>query len=355
MVVVESPNAQARSARDLTVHFTHRPPAPVLRYVDEVVGESNPGLTFRYSQGVLTSFDVDVVHVVDSSLDTLIGTADASSRQRLLATWAFVRNLRKHRIALVRTVDGTDQRDQRSRSDRIASELLDRVTSAFIVRDAFTQTPAPARTHLIPYSEFGERFVGYPGATQVPGRLLCIARGFLPSSAVGLLQLIRVTNTPGLTIRFVAPAHRLSATKLKGAEARRSKLISTRLERISDGARIQEIDAAELVVLPRAPHTPHDLQILFLALSRRRPVLTPRTEALAELSDEIGVGWLHLTDGPITAEAIDLAIDFGRATERSGAPNLEGRSLASTRAAFAQVFERAAATKSVRARSRSRS
>lgn len=338
-----TPNRTAEDNRTIVVSVTHRPPAPVLRYVDQIVGDTTPGFEFRYSQGVLTDLDVNVVHVPDSSIDLLLGLKEDGGRQRLIATWALIRNLRKHRIALVRTVDvpavkGTDW------SDRTARKMLDRATTTFIALDEFTKTPDASRSRVVPHATYSDRFVGYPSAQQIDGRVLCISRTYLPAAATALIDMIRVTETDGLTLRFVGRAHRVTAAHLRSGAARNKASVSVRFDTLSDGACVQEIDAAELVVFPGRIEGAEDRQALFLALSRNRPVIAQSTPVLDALSRELGSGWLHLVDGPITAKSIDDALSDARSGEPASTAPIEARGLAVTRAAYAEIYRRAAAS-----------
>ena len=334
------PNQPAAAPRSLIVHQAHRPPAPVLRYIDQVVGTSTPGIEFRFSQGVLTEFDVDAVHVVDRNLDRLLGTRRASSTQRLIATAAFVRNLRRHRIALVRTLHGL-HRHRSSRVDRLAIRLIDSATTTFVVFDDATRTPDSSRTVVIPHAEFSDRFLGYPRGEQVAGRVLCITAGALPVAAEDLLGIPRAVSTDGVSLRLVGVPPEQLAASARSALARHGAVFSMRPELVSDGAQVQEIDSAELVVLPQTSAL-EDLQTALLALSRHRPVLTTHSEPFFELARAVGPGWVHLSAGPITAEDVDAALASLRST-RTQYPNLEGRDLPTIRAAYAEVFRSAIA------------
>lgn len=339
---VVPPNRSAAQLPTFVVHETGRPPAPVLRYVDQVVG-SPTDMEFRYSQGVLTAFDVDVVHVAEPNLDLLLGTRGASGFQRLLATLVLTRNLRRHRIALVRTLHHSGKR-RAGRSQRLANRVLDRATAAFVVFDNPMSTPAATRTTRIPHPHFRDRYVGYPRAQMIRARVLCVSAGDLPAEAENLLAMPRVADTDDVTIRLAGHAARPLEESARRAVARHSETVSTRLERLSDGAQVQEIDAAELVVLPRVD-TLSDLQLVFLVLSLDRPVLVPRTVAMAGLASEVGPGWVCLSDGPITAQVIDDAFEVIRSADRGERPDLAGRDLATTHAAYEAVFRTAASSR----------
>lgn len=339
------PNRSTETSPTLIVQETARPPAPVLRYIDQVVGTPQPDIEFRFSQGVLTRFDVDVVHVAESNLDLLLGTRGATAPQRLLATLALARNLVRHRIALVRTLDDTHRRGPKRRVGRLARRALDRATAAFVVLDESTYTPDPTRTTMIPHPHYRDRFVGYPRGQQTAGRMLCVSPGNLPAEAQAFFALPRLTTTPGATLRLAGVARQSLEEPIRSALARHSATISARLERLSDAAQVQEIDDAELVLVPCVTSL-HDLQLVFLALSLDRAVLTPHTEAMARLAEVVGPGWIHLSDGPITAEAVDDAFDSLRDPRRAEHPDLDGRDLATTHGAYAAVFRAATAAQS---------
>ncbi len=59
------------------------------------------------------------------------------------------------------------------------------------------------------------------------------------------------------------------------------------------------------------------------ALSLDRPVLAPRLGALADLSAQVGPGWLVLFDGLLTPDVLRASLDAIRATPRPGRPDLE--------------------------------
>lgn len=313
----------------------------MLRYVDQVVG-SPTGVEFRYSQGVLTAFDVDVVHVADPHLDHLLGTRGASGSQRVLAVLALARNLRRHRIALVRTLHESRRR-RAGRAHELANRLLDRATTSFIVLDPATPTPDAARTTVIPHAHFRDRYVGYPRADMVRGRILCIAAGELPVEARGLLAIPRVVDTEGVTVRLAGTVDRGLEESVRSALAQHSATVSARLELLSDGAQVQEIDSAELVVVPRVD-TLSQLQLVFLALSLDRPVLVPRTTAMTRLSGQLGEGWVWTSDGPVTAHVIDDAFAAIRGVDRSARPALDDRDLGTIHAAYEAVFRAAASS-----------
>ena len=336
---VTPPNRSMSSGRQLIIHEVHRPPAPLLRYVDQVAPEESSDIKFRFSRSVLTDFDVDVVHVLESQIDTLLGTKHAGPLQRLFAAEALARNLRKHGIALVRTLPGVSTDVPTSRS--LAQRVLDKATTVFVVLHQSTPTPDPARTTVIPHAHYRERLNGYPRAEMVVGRILCITRGQLPSSAQALTGVARATAVPGITLRFAGEMSESLESAVRSAVARHPATVSWRPELLSDGARAQEIDAAELVVVPEVTSI-GDLQTVFLALTLNRPVITPRSLQMVALAGEVGSHWIYCTDGPVTAASVDEAFAAIRERPAGTVPGLEGRAVSTITAMYAAVFRRAA-------------
>ncbi|WP_336645763.1 hypothetical protein [Microbacterium sp. USHLN186] len=313
----------------------HRPPAPLLRYVDQVAGDGPTEVEFRFSRSVLTDFDIDVVHVLEPHLETLLGTGHGGPLQRLFAVRALTSNLRKHRIALVRTLPGVGASIGHDRS--LAQRMLDEATTAFVVFHESTLTPDASRTTVIPHAHFGERFRGYPRAHSVEGRVLCVARGKLPKAAGALVGTPRVSGIQGVALRFAGEADESLERVIRSAVAQHPRTVSMRLERLSDGARVQEIGAAELVAVPEV-ESMGDLQTVFLALTLDRPVITPRSPQMAALAEEVGPGWVHLTEGSITASALDEAFTAIRSTSRSRSPRFTQRDLRAVISRYSTVF-----------------
>lgn len=266
-------------------------------------------------------FDVDVVHVSDERLDILLGTRDRSDGRRLLATIAFTWALRLRRIALVRTLSPSPGQAT-SRAGRSAQRILDDATDLFVAFDAATKTPAPERTAVVPHAHFRERFVGYPRSPLVSGRVAwALTAG--PEEAPS---------------RSSTPCPRDTEPLVISSET-------------SDGALVLAITAAELVVLP-AITTLSDLQLLFLALSLDRAVLTCRTDAMISLAELVGPGWLILAEDRHLTETIGGAIEQTRSASRTSRPLLDGRDRVSVMVAYSKAYGKAAESRRGRSKAR---
>lgn len=316
--------------RPLRVAVGDLAPAPMLGYVDQVIGASPAEIDFTFFLGSYRYPDVDVVHFHD--VDGFLGGRTKTPKERVAAATSIVDHAQKNGVAMVRTVLGSSgpQGDP-------ALDILDQVTSRFIVLEDATPTPEAERTTLIPPAHHRGRFLGYPHGEQVRGRLLCIARAGIGRAAEGPLRVFSVTDTPGLNLRIVGAAEPALEPLLQRAVARNRGTVSTRTETISDAETVREIDAAEMVILPEIQSLT-DVTLLFTALSRDRPVLLPDSGAARALSESIGGEWIFRHEGPITAETLDAKVAELRYAMRSPCPHLEGRDLDATAAKYAGVY-----------------
>ncbi|MEU4365349.1 hypothetical protein [Promicromonospora sp. NPDC023987] len=321
----------------ILVYASQRQPYHILSYIDQIVAnKTTPGVEFRFFEGKLPHADMDVIHLHRSTV--LFGKG---SRWKRLAKMAdFVLQAKRRKIAVVRTLSGADASGRGGRLRLAANRLLDQVTTSYIVLDEVTRTPKGRPVTLIPHAHYRERFLGYPRSAQVPGRLLRIAAN-LPKGVAPSLESFFLTETPGLSLRVVGKPT-AAYIGLKGMAARDPERVTLRLEHISDGSTVQEISAAELVLVPKVAEL-EDMQVLYMALSLDRPVLVPATELTRRLAKAVGAGWISLYEGGLTAEAIDSAVKGLRATPPSGSPQLDGPGLAETSEMYLKVFRDAAA------------
>lgn len=259
----------------------------------------------------------------------------------MLSALAFrlVRKLKKHGIALVQTVHGPE-----ARTTARWRRILDRATSTFITLDKNTPTPDPRRTVCIPHAHYRDRFLGYPRAEMVQGRVLCLAPDRLERAAQGPLRVFPLVQTPGLTLRLAGEGDPGLRSDVERGSDHGQRTVTMRMERLSDAAMLQELTAAELVVLP-AIETLGDENLLFLALSMDRPVMVPSSPALQDLAQEVGPRWVHLHDGPVTAELIDHTMEQLRSLPPAREPMLEDRSIDATARRYAEAFRSAAVSR----------
>lgn len=322
----------------LRVLVGHRPPAPITRHIDQIVGDNLTDIDFGFIAGAYRGQDADVLHILDPKT-VLRGTTDG---ERIASALALVEQLEQQGTALVQTIfSGRPHGDP-------ALNILDEATKAFILLDETTSSPAPERTMVIPHGHFREKFLGYPRSEKHPGRLLCISRSRLTRSTEEMVKVFTVLDTPGASLRIVGDIASDLYKVIDKATKRGSGTISTRPEKdLSDGEFIREVCAAEFVFLPRI-ETLTDLATLFIVLSLNRPIIVPADQHIQTLSEETGRGWLLQYDGTLTAEKVDLAITEHRQATDSEMPNLDGRDTGTTVSEYSGVYYRAASTSSGR-------
>ncbi|SDT47372.1 hypothetical protein SAMN04489812_6081 [Microlunatus soli] len=313
----------------------HRPPAPAVRYVDQIVGDDPSDIDFRFFGGMLKQFDVDVVQLVDPI--RALGPRKTAEQRRAQAL-QLVQTLAEHRIALVQTVlPGTADESVHGGPSDDSRMIIDRATDAFIALDDVTATPDPARTTVIPHRHYRDRFVGYPRDAQVPGRLLSVSRAGLARAAQGPLKVFSLTHTPGLSLRVVGDGDFGLDELAARAIARTPETVSARLEHVSDAQLVNQISAAEMVFLPD-PASLDDLSTLLLTLSLDRPVVLPSSPTARRLAEQVGTGWVHCLPSPLTAELLDNTITAVRTTPRAPRPDLRGRDADAVAARYAALY-----------------
>lgn len=321
----------------------HRPPAPITRHIDQIVGDNISDIDFGFVGGPYRGREADVLHILDP--ESLL--PETTSEERLNAAVAITAQLKEQNTALVQTVFNYESRAAdpsgslaEGRTADPAQEVIDKATSTFVVLDEVTPTPDPERTALIPHGHFREKFLGYPRGEQVPGRLLCISRSHLGRSAEGPLKVFSVVDTPGLALRIVGSLSTRLQGILERSSTRSPGAISSRTESLSDAELIREIDAAEIVILPEIENLT-DATMLFMVLSLNRPVLVPDSERMRLLADEVGHHWILRHSGPLTAELIDQFVEQHRSEENAEGPRMDSRNTETILQKYAEVYHRA--------------
>lgn len=335
--IARVPAAEPVATSPVRVQVFHPAPGAYLRYVDQVVGEGSPEVTYQFGRVPINRTDAEVVHL--PRLDALYGGEAPTGFTLFKTVLAFVRQLLRHRIALVRTLHGADRERARGRWDRLAMWILDRATAAFIVVDDAGPRP-PARTTVIPLGHFRDRFTGLPRSEQVPGRLLFLAPIQLGAGVRAPLRAFPETTDPSLSLHVIGAAPPALAEQITELTTEHAS-ITARLEHISMGAVICEMTAAEMVLLPGAERL-EELTVLMSALSLDRPVLVPESPSARALAETYGADWVRVYSGPLTGALIDQAVQQLRANPPQHRPHLDDRDLATTGAEYAAVFVTAA-------------
>jgi beta-1,4-mannosyltransferase len=97
--------------------------------------------------------------------------------------------------------------------------------------------------------------------------------------------------------------------------------VTARLDHLPDGDLVDEVERAQLVVLPYRDL--HNSGALLLALSLDRPVLVPRNAVTDALAAEVGDAWVRRYEGDLAAD--HLAGALAATAAPAGAPDLAAR------------------------------
>ncbi|WP_448263210.1 hypothetical protein [Microbacterium aurum] len=276
--------------------------------------------------------DVDVVFASENLSRLLRIKRDTTPAERLDKTRRFVAQLEEWGVALVRPAFGP----LRSGAPEYAesTRLLDDATTMFVAVEDSTETPAPARTVPISSAEWSERFAGYPTRRQTRARLLALSVGRMPPQAIAAVTGLP-TRRPGTTVSLVGLSSETGHSSALSGDS-----IATRVGRLSDAAMIEEITAAEMVVMPKV-ETLTDLQLLMMVLTFRRPLVVPATSHVTSLAAEVGSDWMSTHRGALTSEVLERAMGSASRGGDSIASALSRRSLHATADRYAAVFRQA--------------
>ncbi|QAY60614.1 glycosyltransferase family 2 protein [Microbacterium protaetiae] len=313
----------ARVNRKPLVLATFRSPSAQLKYEDQVVAWSDGRVAVRYQRTFSTFVGADVVYGVGSMDAYLSLDAKSSPNRRLDRTRRFVKELVDCKAALVRTIFGELPEPQDPREVQ-ARALLDEATTRFIVVEGSATTPDPARTVFIPFADPTPLFTGYPVHDQVAGRVLCATVDSLNEVAESVLRTFFVSRLRDLSLRIAGPASDSLGTELRRAVSRTPGKVTSRIELLSDAALIEEITAAEVIIVPEIV-SPVEYQLAMTSLAFGRPVLTPSNDAVLALSAAVGDEWVIPIAGTLTAERLDAAVAQSRLRREGSMPDLRQR------------------------------
>ena len=334
----------------LTVLHTLRPPDGTTKYVDLVVEAAPADVRLRFfgwGAALLGRYDVLHLHwpellVRDSRRPWL-----RAPRRRLL-------DLLLLRLALTRTplVWTAHNPVPHERGPRAEQRSLERLEARVdLVVRLGPAGPAPARpSTVIPHGHYRHLLGTRPRPPRQPGRLLHF--GILrPYKGVGALLEAFVamdgTDDPGgaaTTLRVVGHPHPGQGEVVRAA-CMRDRRVSAVLRHVDDDELVAEIARAQLVVLPYLGGMDNS-GALIAALSLERPVLVPRSPTNTALDREVGPGWVHQYDGPVTAHVLRRAL-AATARPPAGAPLLDARDPAAQRPLYRRAYQRALALRGV--------
>lgn len=316
------------------VSFTESNKDPFTALLFEALSAEVRVRHFSWRTALIGKYDVLNLHWPDH-LTQSRGAASTAAR-RALYLLMLLRTRYGHPV-VVRTLHNLAPHDARQGIEDALLKLTDRWTDLFITMqpDPPLGTDVPVR--LVPQGHYRTLYPPVP-TSPTTGRLLFfgIVRSY--KGVPELVEAFRKTRRE-LSLRVVGRVFDPDIGAVVRAAAEQDPRLSLHLDWIAHDDLAAEIRRSELVVLPY-------LQIfnsgtVLVALSLDRPVLVPEDPTTRRLSDEVGAGWVHLFRPPLTAEAIELAIDTLRSEPPLSPPDLSARDWDNIARAYSAAFEEA--------------
>jgi beta-1,4-mannosyltransferase len=224
-------------------------------------------------------------------------------------------------------------------------ELTDRWTTLWIVLSSDARTPTDAPTALIPHGHYRDWFEGMGRPEVEPGLIMHFG---LIRPYKGVEELVSVFSSmpaPELRLRIVGEAIDPDLARSLRVSADADDRVTIVDRHVSDAELAREVSASELVVLPFVKTTTSGSMLL--ALSLDRPVLVPRTPYFEQIATEVGNGWVATYEGPLTKDALSIAMETVRSNPPLDRPDLSARDWDRIGSLHAEAFERARVLSSV--------
>lgn len=278
--------------------------------------------TFTWRHALLGRYDVFHVHWPE------ILVSGSSAPKKLVRQSLFALLLLRSRILrtpLVRTVHNLELPRGISRRERLLLRITDRWTTLRITINPITSVPPGCEHVLIEHGHYRDWFSRYPACQPDPGRIGYVG---LIRRYKGVDRLITAfqqasADDPELRLRIAGrPSTAALADELIGL-ADGDGRISLHLQFLSEREFVEEVTAAELVVLPYLEM--HNSGGALAALSLDRPVLVPDNEVNRRLADEVGPGWVHRYRGTLAGRHLTATLAAVRVAGPRPRPNLTRR------------------------------
>lgn len=290
---------------------------------------------FTWRRALLEDFDVLHLHWPEVKVR---GTTWFRSTVRTVLFLVLLFRIRCTRRALVRTLHDRTPHERPNAVQRAVIWLSERWTTSWIVLNGEDRPPTSApwvRSRIGPY----DTWFPQEAVEAVPGRLVHFGMVRRYKGITDLLRAFGEVEDASVTLRIVGSADDGDlATELREATERDPR-ITFRDEFVSDEDLALEVGRGELVVLPFSRIT--NSSSVLVALSLGRPVLAPDLPLIAEVSEEVGPGWVLRYSGQLSGEDLTGALERVRADSDRPAPDLSSRSWSTIGEDHAAAFEEA--------------
>jgi beta-1,4-mannosyltransferase len=297
-------------------------------------------LTFSWRRALRGGYSVFHVHWPE------ILVSGRSPLKKLVRQFLFVLFLLRLRITgtpLVRTMHNLDLPDGISRREIALLRWTERWTALRIRINETTELPEGSPVATIVHGHYRDWYGRHPRSERIPGRLTFFGLVRRYKGVDSLVAAFRETTDDRLTLRV---AGQPSSDDLAGAlrtAAAEDPRVSLSLGFLQDPDLVAEVTSAELVVLPYREM--HNSGGALTALSLDTPVLVPDNLVNRRLAEEVGPGWVHLYDAPLTGRHLVDALRRVRVQPPAAPPNLDRRNWSRVGAAHLAAYEQARAAR----------
>lgn len=300
-------------------------------------------LGFTWKRALIGRYDVFHAHFPET---LMVGRSPARRLAKRLLFRALLARLLLTHTAVVRTMHTVETYEPRPQNELRLLGRLDRRAALWIRLNLTTETPLDAPQRTIKLGDYREWFAAHHLPSTVRGRLLFFGL-IRPYKNVGglinaFIELPDIPTDPDLSLHIIGKPSTpdLGEDVLRAAAA--DVRINVNLGHASDGALVEDVGLAELIVLPHKEM--HNSSAVLLALSLGRPVLVPANEVTEALRDEVGEGWVLTYTGTLTGESILEALTRVRATGKAQKPDLSARNWEDIAARHLEAYETALRT-----------
>jgi glycosyltransferase involved in cell wall biosynthesis len=282
-----------------------------------------PGLTIKhFSWRTALTGDYDVFHVHWPEI-LLEGRSAIKTAARRLLFVLFMIRMRLRRTPIVRTMHNLELPKDIDPIEVALLRAMERQTALWVRLNTSTELPPNRPGVTVLHGHYRDWYGRYPRSPQVRGRVIFQGLVRRYKNVPALVEAFRDVRDPQASLHVLGNPSTAELESQIRTAAGDDPRISLQLGFVEEADLVAEITAAELVVLPYQEM--HNSAAVLTALSLDRPVLVPDNEVNRKLAAEVGPGWIHTYAGPITAAAIEEALDAVHRGERDARPDLDGR------------------------------
>jgi len=339
-----APTIPARSdARPLVVLQSFPRPRPttnpyLVMLAEQLEADPDVELrVFSWRESLTGRYDVFHAHWPEILVS---GQSPAKKAVRQLLFLTLVAKWRREGTAIVRTLHNVHPPQGISRREALLLRLFERETDLFIRINDSTSLPSGVASETVPHGHYRTWFEPYARPDPVPGRVAYVGLVRRYKGVDSLVEAFRQTDDRRLSLTVGGQP---SSPELAQALSRRAAgdpRIRLDLRFLPDEELVAAVSQAELVVLPYRDM--HNSGTALMSLSLGRPILVPDNAVNRRLRGEVGVAWVHLYAGPLTAAVLEETLTAVKQSP-SAPPDLSRRDWGPAGPAHVAAYRRALA------------